>query len=124
MREIKFRIWEKPGVLLQGKDEGTKVFEGRMWTDNDPKFWANCLMNTKDEYELMQFTGKYDKNGNECFEGDKIRQRDTIYTVSWNDQHADFFPFASMSEEEWEIVGNIYQTPPTLPLLPRHSTIG
>lgn len=70
MREIKFRVWEKPAVLLQGKDEGTKVFEGRMWTDNDPKFWAYCLMNERDEYELLQYTGLKDKNGKEIYEGD------------------------------------------------------
>lgn len=124
MREIKFRVWEKPGVLLQGKEEGSKVFEGRMWNDNDPKFWASCLMNTKDEYVLMQYTGLKDKNGKEIYEGDILALFQGTQKSEVFYKNGAFWVIAQISggypESEHllcnlldtsEIIGNIYENP-------------
>ena len=61
-KEIKFRVWEKPGILLH-QEKGTTEFNGKMHLQDDWKFWGYAL-SRPDEYELMQYTGLKDKKGN------------------------------------------------------------
>ena len=121
MREIKFRVWEKPGIVLSGSD-GTAEFQGKMHTQDDWSFWGYALSRLE-EYELMQWTYLVDRNGKDIFEGDIIRFPDDQNTrrIYWADefagwcqrgQHSDaFYPDHA---SECEIIGNIYQNPELL----------
>lgn len=117
MREIKFRFWSR--VL------GNFVIP-------DDSILAGAFKDEK--MVVMQFTGLYDKNGKEIYEGDivKVDWKDhefmiKVFTVTWNlngwycfynnekDGKAGYrvFPYngAYDGRKLIEIIGNIYQNP-------------
>lgn len=117
MREIKFRAWDK-------KDK-------RWWTAGKDGDWfyrdGNEIKAIKD-VELMQFTGRLDKNGKEIYENDLVKGK-------FNHSHLGFIDVEGqliMDEFMWcietkdgdiyslnrlsylEIIGNIYSNPELL----------
>src|SRR5688500_1838508 len=62
MRELKFRAWDK---TLQ---EWTDAFD----IDNHGTVYP-AMTKTNSKIEIMQFTGLYDKNGKEIYEGDIVQ---------------------------------------------------
>lgn len=71
MREIKFRAWDK----LQKKMIDPEIFSEEIAIQLGGvvgKFNGKTYDTVTDEFELMQFTGMKDKNGNEIYEGDII----------------------------------------------------
>lgn len=71
----------------------------------------------------MQFTGCYDVNGKEIYEGDIIKHRyfsrKGVAEVRWSNQEACFLAFEPSGERvilrpNSEIIGNIYQNPELL----------
>ena len=124
MREIKFRAWDKKGkemfrlAMISFLDKGEIILTGRGGsTDN-----KNAI--------LMQYTGLKDKNGKEIYEGDIVKchesiiepQKETIYLIIWDDEHAAFTQ--KNKENSWglgymkiypvEIIGNAYENPELL----------
>ena len=65
-RVIKFRLWD-----VENKEYFTEGFsvsmDGLFWYDDNG---FGCRI-TPETYILEQFTGLHDKNGVECYEGDK-----------------------------------------------------
>jgi hypothetical protein len=125
MKTIKFRVWT-----------GKKMIQPTRWADilikGDGKLF--CWLDIKENsglqeldknYKVMQFTGLLDKNRNEIFEGDIVKnKKNPIRIVEWNERLAMFilkFPIQITSEyplnniynskKYLEIIGNIYENP-------------
>ena len=73
-----------------------------------------------DDVELMQSTWRFDKNGEEIFEGDVVDVFDSRYTVFYDSENASFrlnprdkrwnadYMSNYEHEDSFEIIGNIY----------------
>jgi len=106
MREIKFRAWDGKSIFCPD------------WLDNttncdpyDDGGWNNPEGHYVDgEYPaciLMQSTGLKDKNGKECYWDDWVSDGINPKFLVIPDYHL----LARLSEIEFEIVGNKYETP-------------
>ena len=129
MRTIKFRgkrllseDWEY-GNLIQRPDGGNFIETGDM---------RLCPMQ---DFSIGQFTGLYDKNGKEIYEGDIIRSFDSkgepiIHYIIYDDEEAGFVVILKgsakgdfgygrccqqwITECEEEVIGNIHDNPELL----------
>ena len=119
MREIKFRAWDKKEKRYWSQEEMDSI-GGYYYTfgtsDNDGEF---CL---------QQFTGIFDVNGKEIYEGDIVyllngSEGNILAEVKW---HEFGWRFKKVSADSWhlfqwkddeesiEIIGNIYENPELL----------
>ena len=114
MREIKFRAWHRE----------TK---GMHYTpDIQIRALKETLSTHSDSYEkiktwdLMQFTGRYDVNGKEIYEGDIIKHRyfskKGIAEVRWSNEEGYYLAIEpdgsrTMLNANSEIIGNIHENP-------------
>jgi len=105
MREIKFRVWD---------EEGNKY---TMTISSDGKIEYYNLQNGSggDEYILEQFTGLYDKNGKEIYEGDIVRIENVVNSpVRWREDIACWALQSYIIGNTWdssllEVIGNIHE---------------
>lgn len=126
MRQIKFRAWDaqsnewmyaglKNGVrsfpltvsnpLCLGLDDRDDAYENTVWSlDNDELVWC-------------QFTGLFDKQGVEIYEGDVVKDGCGIYEIRWSesrlswivaDDSSDYYDRLSKLGKI-EVIGNIYE---------------
>lgn len=103
-REIEFQAWNKRRGKMMEWYGVLNSFADRI---NDPNF------------VLRQYTGLRDRNGVKIFEGDVLRDYETMATVIWNPSECAFC--LSFSDElqgmapdvsGWAtVVGNIYANP-------------
>jgi uncharacterized phage protein (TIGR01671 family) len=131
MREIKFRAWftlknrmvnHESLSLFYDSDEGfTFAFDDSTFVDEE---YAEGTLN----YELMQFTGLYDKNGKEIYEGDIVEDEyGNKFVVIWERfcwNLSDFWwsekssapdlAFYHEFQTRIRVVGNIYENPELL----------
>ena len=125
MREIKFRCWDKENsrmILPSGSFMDVSQTQGV-----DRWVFGLDVFNHPDNIELMQFTGLFDKNGKEIFEGDVVKFQTKggntmVYEVRWknrgfNLKHMPQFSPNRMTpnnKNEIEIIGNIHENPELL----------
>lgn len=112
-RVIKFRAWGKDGWIdsqffIDAKDG--KAFDSLVIT---PHSSYSPIMRAG-EVTLMQFTGLFDKNGKEIYEGDVIEfmhsGKKVRALVEWIDNDAGFNSVQHNPLDN-EIIGNIYENP-------------
>lgn len=99
MREIKFR---------QYLGEGNWHYWGLGIGDSE---FISHLMSI-DGGEIQEYTGLQDKDGNDIYEGDIIKntKREGITEIKWQDNGEDFYGWYLYGRpEHWEIIGNIFE---------------
>jgi len=135
MREIKFRAWD---------NENKKWIEDKFYVDKNGQVYlledacvpgdSEHLSDFSVDVELVQFTGLWDKNGKEIFEGDIIRRgiytsldcgciTDASIEIEQVESLSDFFECKGYNEGELahdygpkylEVIGNIFENPELL----------
>ena len=126
MREIKFRAWDKHEEIMIYSEQADYPynwglgFYGIEVEECDGIYW-----NTMKDLEFMQFTGLKDKNGKEIYEGDICRYNldNSLHIVEFINNHWSAFCFIELATQEcnhlyefddFEVVGNIYESPELL----------
>ena len=112
MREIKFRAWdENLKRMFQVHTLGTK------YSDTDILRFGTSSR----DFDLMQFTGLHDKNGEAIYERDILEDTDTgsIKTVEYQGNSfalvdSKRFFYQTYHADEYKVIGNIYENPELL----------
>ena len=124
----KFRAYDSGSTTRMYQPEEVMVCDGDIWIDDEDFEAGEWIVNN--DLNLMQSTGLFDKDGQEIFEGDIVRQVRTQPTTgneiitgvvtmlegAWlimndNEQLASYL-WSEMDENE--IIGNIYENPELL----------
>jgi len=123
----KFRAWNKLTETMDNFDNSKSGILYRCGEFNVSSGWDSYKQPTFDnetsiDFELMQWTGLQDKNGNPIFEGDIISltyNNKSAGEVFWRtedvsfyqrDKNGHIFGFCS-ANTDYEIIGNIYENP-------------
>ena len=141
MRTIKFRGKRKDNgewvygqliVTTNLKENRTfivkEIWLGYRRSEAIKEEYESLLFDSDTIYEVIpetvgQFTGLYDKNGKEIYEGDIIKSGEILAYVFFNEQSASFMyrivnkyihEQAPINIENFEVIGNIYDNPELL----------
>jgi hypothetical protein len=109
-REIKFRAW---------------LIDEKKWYDVDITDSGSVgVLNINYKYELCQFTGLFDKNGKEIYEGDFVQNSAIEYAIKKDNDKPWLVEFdrgcfgchrmALRAIIDIEIIGNLYENPELL----------
>lgn len=105
-REIKFRAWDNVNKNMELNIHHLDLLNEFL---------------SKEKYDVMQFTGLLDKNGNKIYEGDIFNYGGIIGQVVFNSGCFNFFNGKNITmcmrdheSNQFEIIGNIHQNPDLL----------
>ena len=113
MRDIKFRAWDKDFLKMHWFLE-----KSHNLPTPQPLHW---YLENKDRFDIMQFTGLNDKNGNPIYEGDMLIDErnhgdysDDVIEVRFVDGkfcYPNYGTFSDLIEvvEYSELIGNIHE---------------
>lgn len=118
-RIIKFRAWDGNKIIPEDTVIYFVEFDGTIW-ENKGNYLHDKLDSVGNEYELMQFTGLYDKNSKEIYEGDILKHRLGNLVVYWHERLLKFVvdmpiiggdtaPCDLFQFYDLECIGNIYE---------------
>lgn len=117
MTEIKFRAWNPNARMYQGYSGGNIHM---------PLHEAGALASSPIIFEFQQYTGLVDKNGKDVYEGDIVTGGDSTWVVRWEDNTNDievgmagFGGLVANPSENWEVIGNVHETPELIKLTRR-----
>jgi len=121
MREILFRAWDKTNnLMLDHKDLWIHIYPQKYISEissaNIPDYHICDIdklpnenyYDARTDLVIMQFTGLYDINGKEIFEGDIIKKH-FEYSEIEIIKDIRFLPTYDLSKSE--IIGNIFENP-------------
>ena len=117
-RIIKFRAWDKKDKILYQDIWNLQWCIGGIrfgWSDYENSDGETMITDLVDgSYELMQFTGLKDKNGEEIYEGDIVRDVAGFNVeVRWENGREGYIPFSigrgERNPNECEVIGNIFE---------------
>lgn len=117
MREIEFRAWDKYENRMYSN------VESGIYQDPDEILPFHKILEFA-SYEVMQYTGLHDKNGQKIFEGDIfiMGDRNIKHIVEWHDsgfmgkQNRTLGSYVGLTywNDRIEIIGNIHENPELL----------
>ncbi|MBR0600117.1 YopX family protein [Sinanaerobacter chloroacetimidivorans] len=127
MREIKFRAWDPEAKKMYSPEalEQPEIEESANKTIYSYlSYGVLCIYDFRGkeplEFVPLQFTGWYDRNKNEIYEGDIVQWEESLHQIIWSDEISAFVILSwdgmvSMGGEfltdTIEVVGNIYEDP-------------
>lgn len=125
MREIKFRAYIKDLKKVIDVREIDFVYKYITFRLKDK---AKDEKRTFDQIKLMQFTGLYDKNGKEIYEGDIVEWAGYTMKILWGEDcgvgygfiwepcgsNIDYVESMTGFIDEYEVIGNIFDNPELL----------
>ena len=119
-RTLKFRAWDKLAKRFIYPDKG---YQGHYVLDLNGRFQNLQNGSGGDEYVVQQFTGEFDKNKKEIYEGDIVR----VTSEEWDNENfvaevifsdASFLSKIDDNDirglwggDDIEVVGNIFEMP-------------
>ncbi len=136
-REIKFRAWDINNRVMLHSSEGESPKDASedflLVIQNGVLYWdipdMGCYgggewTRKQGKFEIMQYTGLKDKNGNEIYEGDVIGglreshwhngKHVVLEKVEWNHFKSGFC-ITNDDMKDCEVIGNIHDNPELLP---------
>lgn len=121
MKNVKFKVWDKK-LNMWSIDLMLMSEYGGLWStrDGDELFREN-----EEDFDIELFTGLFDKNGKEIYEGDILHiplvtgKYEVNSAVEWIDKKCCFrvngmVEFGKFKTQYYEIIGNIHENPELL----------